>query len=68
MTMMMIITCQSGLDGGWPMTFYVPGTTGLVWCFLFYILIYSTPKDHPRSVVLITDQSLITHYSSDDHP
>ena len=39
------------------MTFYVPGTTGLVWCFLFYILIYSTPKDHPRSVV----SSLITH-------
>ena len=20
--------CQSGVDGGWPMAFYVPGTTG----------------------------------------
>ena len=30
------------------MAFYVPGTTGLVWCFLFYVLIYSTPEDHPR--------------------
>ena len=40
--------CHSGLDGGWPMAFYVPGTTGLIWCLLFYILIYSTPEDHPR--------------------
>ena len=40
--------CYSGLDGGWPMAFYVPGTTGLVWCALFYVLIYSTPEDHPR--------------------
>ena len=40
--------CQSGLDGGWPMTFYAPGTTGLVWCALFYLLIYSSPRVHPR--------------------
>ena len=40
--------CYSGLDGGWPMAFYVPGTTGLIWCFLFYLLIYSRPEDHPR--------------------
>ena len=30
------------------MAFYVPGTTGLVWCLMFYVLIYSTPEDHPR--------------------
>ena len=40
--------CQSGLDGGWPLTFYVPGTTGLLWCILFYFLIYSSPATHPR--------------------
>ena len=40
--------CQSGLDGGWPLTFYVPGTTGLVWCLLFYFLVYSNPQTHPR--------------------
>ena len=40
--------CQSGLDGGWPLTFYVPGSTGLVWCLLFYLLVYSSPATHPR--------------------
>ena len=40
--------CQSGLDGGWPLTFYVPGTTGLVWCLMFYLLVYSSPATHPR--------------------
>jgi len=40
--------CYTGLDGGWPMAFYVPGVTGLVWCLAFYVLIYSTPEDHPR--------------------
>ena len=30
------------------MTFYVPGTTGVAWCILFYILIYSSPRQHPR--------------------
>ena len=42
------LNTQSGLDGGWPMTFYVPGTTGVAWCILFYILIYSSPSQHPR--------------------
>ena len=40
--------CNSGIDGGWPMAFYVPGTTGAIWCILFYVLIYSRPEDHPR--------------------
>ena len=40
--------CQSGLDGGWPLTFYVPGSTGLTWCLLFYFLVYSSPSTHPR--------------------
>ena len=30
------------------MTFYVPGTTGIIWCFLFYLLIFSSPQQHPR--------------------
>merc|ERR1719320_2264992 len=40
--------CKSGIHGGWPMAFYVPGTTGLAWSALFYFLIYSMPEDHPR--------------------
>ncbi|XP_023338728.1 sialin isoform X2 [Eurytemora carolleeae] len=40
--------CESGILGGWPMAFYLPGTTGLVWCILFSQLIYNTPEEHPR--------------------
>ena len=36
--------CKSGLDGGWPMAFYVPGTTCLVWCVVFYLMTYNNPE------------------------
>ena len=40
--------CQSNIDGGWPLAFYVPGATGLAWCLAFHLLVYSRPQDHPR--------------------
>ena len=40
--------CKSGIDGGWPLAFYVPGATGLLWCLAFHLLVYSRPQDHPR--------------------
>ena len=40
--------CRSGIDGGWPLAFYVPGATGLLWCLAFHLLVYSRPQDHPR--------------------
>ena len=40
--------CQSGIDGGWPMVFYVPGFIGFVWCLICYFVVYSNPSQHPR--------------------
>jgi len=39
--------CKSGILGGWPLAFYIPGTTGLVWCLLFSQIIYNHPSQHP---------------------
>ena len=39
--------CATGIDGGWPMVFYVPGALGLLWCVTFYFLCFSTPQNHP---------------------
>jgi len=34
--------------GGWPSTFYVCGTIGLVWSAFWFLLCYSSPSAHPR--------------------
>ena len=39
--------CATGIDGGWPMVFYVPGGIGLLWCLIFKFLCFSTPQNHP---------------------
>ena len=39
--------CATGIDGGWPMVFYVPGSLGLLWCLIFKFLCFSTPQNHP---------------------
>ena len=39
--------CATGIDGGWPMVFYVPGGLGLLWCLIFKFLCFSTPQNHP---------------------
>ncbi|KAK6631155.1 hypothetical protein RUM43_014251 [Polyplax serrata] len=33
---------------GWESVFYVIGTVSLVWCLAWWILIYDSPKEHPR--------------------
>merc|ERR1719510_185678 len=40
--------CESGLDEGWPMVFYVPGIAGLVLTFSFPFVVYNKPSEHPR--------------------
>lgn len=40
--------CLSGIDGGWPMVFYVPAAFGLVWIVLHLILTSDSPEDHPN--------------------
>ena len=39
--------CATGIDGGWPMVFYVPGLIGIVWCLAFHFMCFSSPCDHP---------------------
>ena len=33
---------------GWECTFYVWGTFGIIWFFLWTFLVYESPNDHPR--------------------
>ena len=40
--------CATGIDGGWPMVFYVPGAVGLIWCVAFHLTCFSSPSHHPR--------------------
>ena len=42
------LLCESGIDGGWPMVFYVPGAAGLLWTAVFLGLAYPSPQVHPR--------------------
>ncbi|XP_046577944.1 uncharacterized transporter slc-17.2-like [Haliotis rubra] len=40
--------CIYGFDNGWGSVFYVPGAITLLWCFLWWLTIASTPAQHPR--------------------
>ena len=42
------VLCAHGFAGGWPSVFYVFAIAGCVWCFLWFILCYSSPSCHPR--------------------
>ncbi|XP_060804897.1 putative inorganic phosphate cotransporter [Amyelois transitella] len=33
---------------GWDYAFYVPGTIAVFWCFLWWVLVYDSPVQHPR--------------------
>lgn len=33
---------------GWKAVFYTSGTIGLVWCTLWYFLVFDSPEKHPR--------------------
>jgi len=41
------LLCETGVDGGWPMVFYVPGFFGLALTALIAVFIRSRPGDHP---------------------
>uniref|UniRef100_A0A1L8DEK6 Putative permease of the major facilitator superfamily protein n=1 Tax=Nyssomyia neivai TaxID=330878 RepID=A0A1L8DEK6_9DIPT len=32
----------------WPSVFYTTGTIGVVWCFIWYLLAFNRPSEHPR--------------------
>ena len=56
--------CATGIDGGWPMVFYVPGGLGLLWCLIFKFLCFSTPQNHPwisdlEKIYLVTSCKVI---------
>ncbi|XP_047496250.1 putative inorganic phosphate cotransporter isoform X2 [Penaeus chinensis] len=34
--------------GGWRTAFYVFGTSGLVWCIAWFLLVHDRPEHHPR--------------------
>ncbi|XP_055942474.1 putative inorganic phosphate cotransporter isoform X1 [Argiope bruennichi] len=40
--------CSLSFLGGWPLCYYVDGIFGIVLCICYQILLYETPKSHPR--------------------
>ena len=42
------LLCRYGFDGGWPSVFYVFGSIGILWFFLWFFVGYSSPSSHPR--------------------
>ena len=40
--------CALELDNGWPWAFYVPGALGVIWFVLWSLMIYESPRKHPR--------------------
>ncbi len=39
--------CSLEFMGGWPLSFYLFGALGLVWCMFWFTLVYNTPATHP---------------------
>lgn len=40
--------CSVEYMGGWPLSFYVFGITGIIWFLFWMVLIYDSPTKHPR--------------------
>lgn len=40
--------CSLDYMGGWPLSFYIFGSLGLVWCFFWWYYVFDTPQTHPR--------------------
>lgn len=40
--------CSLDFMGGWPLSFYIFGFLGIVWCFFWWWLVFNTPETHPR--------------------
>ena len=35
-------------DGGWPSPYYITGVVSVLFCILWWFLIFDSPADHPR--------------------
>jgi ACS family sodium-dependent inorganic phosphate cotransporter-like MFS transporter 5 len=36
------------LWGGWPLSFYLFGSLGLIWYAFWLLFVFDTPAEHPR--------------------
>ena len=52
------LLCETGLDEGWPMIFYVPGLCGLILAAFFHVLVFAEPSQHPR--ISIEEEKYLT--------
>lgn len=43
------LLCHYGVDGGWPLIFYLLGAIGIVWCIFWLICTSDSPQTH-RSI------------------
>ncbi|XP_054759829.2 sialin-like [Lytechinus pictus] len=42
------ILSDSDILGGWQFTFYIFGSIAVLWCFLWFAVVHSSPMTHPR--------------------
>lgn len=40
--------CSLDFMGGWPLSFYIFGVLGILWCFFWWRYVFDTPQTHPR--------------------
>jgi MFS transporter, ACS family, solute carrier family 17 (sodium-dependent inorganic phosphate cotransporter), member 5 len=40
--------CSLDFMGGWPLSFYIFGFLGIVWCFFWWRFVFNSPETHPR--------------------
>lgn len=40
--------CNLEWMDGWPLSFYLFGACGFIWCIFWYFLVFDTPEKHPR--------------------
>lgn len=39
--------CDLTILGGWPISFYIFGLIGVIWCIFWLLFVYDTPEVHP---------------------
>lgn len=40
--------CSLDFMGGWPLSFYIFGSLGIVWSFFWWYFVFDSPQTHPR--------------------
>ena len=55
------LLCLTGIDNGWPLIFYVPDTTAVVWVIAFYFITSDSPEAHPR--ISMEEKTYLKHNS-----